>query len=695
MPPTTRSQAQRQRESEDHDMDDPPATPPSTPSSTPSDESNDDSSERRYREYTPDNMSDDREASPTRALVIRRLLEPGVPPKEKPCAICKDDFPEPTADCPYPAVRLPCNHYFCEECITHWLMDPWFDTCPCCRHVVIKYEPGTGLPESEDGEDENDPQQENTAPPAQNTALALPPDGPERIVALQREIFIRDEEIRLYNNAIRQAQQAPASRAPLRDITDAHEFRERPNNEENRQPQRMPLGELTNGSPTRNNPFQDAPRDAQRHQAIRDAERARANRANRINRVSLFQEHRNGGGGGGPIRGRHPLQDVTNASSPIQRSSPAFAGFDDIQPQQSGRGRTPVQAIPRTTTPSTPGGRSRLNRSRSPSRDLTDPRSYRARRAPIQLPQLRLPPGQLRALTPSDHGRRRASNRSAASSSIYTLAPSEPLSTGETVFTLAPEFPQVPQAPPTPAAAANDGVDAMIRSDARPGFFDAEALIPDRFARRRRRRRRRGELPNPDPELDSDSDSDSDDDDSDAETAGRRTPRAQPAAGSNVRRLLWSSRTSPTPTNPPRSVTPNLAPNLNATWTPLQGQTLTARISVARIRDQRQLLLNAIRFGGRGQAEEAFRAMVRVAEQQYDDGTVVAVAPLFRAFEQAGRDELVALARGQESGVANRMNSPLRRRRIYGGGDAGQVLRPEILDAVRRLARRVVNLLRG
>ncbi|KAB2572933.1 RING finger protein [Lasiodiplodia theobromae] len=694
MPPTTRSQAQRRRESEDHDMDDPPATPPSTPSSTPSDESNDDSSEERYREYTPDNMSDDREASPTRALVIERLLEPGVPPKEKPCAICKDDFPEPTADCPYPAVRLPCNHYFCKECITHWLMDPWFDTCPCCRHVVIKYEPGTGLPESEDGEDENDPQQENTAPPpAPNTALALPPDGPERIAALERELFIRNEEIRLYNNAIRQAQQAPASRAPLRDITDAREFRERPNNnEENRllPVQRIPLGDLTNGSPTRNNPFQDAPRDAQRHQAIRDAERARANRANRVNRVSLFQEHRNGGG---PIRGRHPLQDVTNASSPTQRSSPGFPGFDDIQPQQ--RGRPPVQAI-RPIRPSTPT-RSRLNRSRSPSRDLTDPRSYRSRRAPIQLPQLRLPPGQLRSLTPSDNGRgnggRRSSNRSAASSSVYTLAPSEPLSTGSTVFTLAPEFPAAPQAVPPGDVGANDDVhDTMIRSDARPSYFDA--LIPDRFARRR------GELPNPeDPGFNSDSDSDSD---SDAETAGRRTPRAQPA-GSNVRRLLWSSRTSPS--NPPqRSVSPspmpNLAPNLNATWTPLQGQTLTARISVARIRDQRQLLLNAIRFGGRGQAEEAFRAMVRVAEQQYDDGTVVAVAPLFRALEQAGRDELVALARGQESGVASRMNSPLRRRRIYGGGDGQQgqgqqVLRPEIVDAVRRLARRVVNLLRG
>lgn len=675
MPPLTRRQAQRQRESESDDIDNAPATPPSTPPSTPTDDSNDENSEENYREYTPDNMSDEREPSPTRALVIRRLLEAGVPDLEDQpiCTICQSDFPQPTADCPFPATKLPCDHFFCDECITHWLMDPWYDTCPVCRERVIKYEPGTGLPASGEGEDEDDAQQENTAP-AQNTALALTP-GQARIAALQREIFMRDEEIRLYNNAIRQAQQAPATRAPLRDITDAREFRERPN-EENR---RVPLGELTNGIPTfsRATTLQDSStRDAQRAQAIRDAERARANRANRAERVSLFQANPNGSG---PIRGRHPLQDVTNAS-PV-RSLFDEEDMADVQPQQSQRGRTPFQTIRvRPSTP--PPGRSRrlLNRSRSPVRgDPTDPRSYRARRAPIQLPQLRLPPGQLRSLTPSDHGRgdgrdgRRASNRSSsAASSVYTLAPSEPLSTGETVYTLAPEFP--------PAATANDG-DAMIRSDVRPGFFDAAAVIPDRFSR--------GD-PNPDPDSDSESDN------SDAETAGRRTPR--PAGSPAVRRLLWSRSSSVSPTPRAASIPRASANNLNATWTPLQGRTLTVQIDVARIRDQRALLLNAIRFAGRGQAEEAFRAMLRVAESADNNngsGSVVAVEPLFRAMEQAGRDELVALARGQRSGVANRMNSPLRRRRIYGGNNGVVVLRPEILDAVRRLARRMVNLLRG
>lgn len=679
MPPVTRRQAQRQGESENDDIDNPPATvpstpvtvpsmpvtvssmpvtvvptpatPPTTPPSTPTEDSNDESSEENFREYTPDDMIYiEREPSPTRLLVIERLLVPGVPNlKKNPlCMICLHDFPQPTPDCPHPTVRIPCGHYFCRECITHWLQDPWFDTCPVCRKEVITYQPGTGLPE---GEAENDAEQENAAP-------ALTPNQ-ARIAALEQAIFMNNEEIRLYNNYLREAQQAPGTRAPLRDITAMGEFHERPN-EENR---RVPLGELTNGIPTfsRATTLQDlTTRDAQRAQAIRDADRARANRATRIERMSsLFQASN----GGGPIRGRHPLQAVTNAS-PARSLLDVDEETPDVQPQQ--RGRTPFQTT--RVRPSTPPARSRFGRSRSPVHDLTNPRTYRSRRAPIQLPQL-LRPGQTRALTLSDHGRgdggRRISIRSTATAlSVYTLAPSEPLSTGETVFTLAPELPL--------AAAENDN-DAMLRSDVRPGFFDAEAMIPDRFSR--------GDDP--------DFESDSDDDGSDAETAGRRTPR--PAASSpGVRRLLWSRTGSPTPI--PRAAAIPGAANLNATWTPLQGYSTTVHIDVARLRSQRALLLNAIRFAGRGQAEEAFRAMLRVAEAS--DGRDVAVDPLFRAMAQAGHDELVALARTQASGVVNRMNSPLRRRRIFeAGGVVG--LRPEIVDAVRRLARRMVNLLRG
>lgn len=45
---------------------------------------------------------------------------------EKECSICQDEFKEP--------IRLPCNHIYCEQCISEWLDQE--TTCPMCRAQV-------------------------------------------------------------------------------------------------------------------------------------------------------------------------------------------------------------------------------------------------------------------------------------------------------------------------------------------------------------------------------------------------------------------------------------------------------------------------------------------------------------------------------------------------------------------------------
>lgn len=45
---------------------------------------------------------------------------------EKECAICQDELHDP--------VKLPCNHVFCDVCISEWLDEN--KTCPICRVTI-------------------------------------------------------------------------------------------------------------------------------------------------------------------------------------------------------------------------------------------------------------------------------------------------------------------------------------------------------------------------------------------------------------------------------------------------------------------------------------------------------------------------------------------------------------------------------
>jgi len=45
---------------------------------------------------------------------------------ENTCSICQDEMQQP--------ITLPCNHLFCEECVSEWFERE--KTCPICRSVV-------------------------------------------------------------------------------------------------------------------------------------------------------------------------------------------------------------------------------------------------------------------------------------------------------------------------------------------------------------------------------------------------------------------------------------------------------------------------------------------------------------------------------------------------------------------------------
>ena len=51
------------------------------------------------------------------------------------CAICQDSFSSMLGE---EVVRLPCDHFFCEDCVTQWLQTS--RTCPVCRTELVHVE---------------------------------------------------------------------------------------------------------------------------------------------------------------------------------------------------------------------------------------------------------------------------------------------------------------------------------------------------------------------------------------------------------------------------------------------------------------------------------------------------------------------------------------------------------------------------
>ncbi len=70
----------------------------------------------------------ERPARPVVLEPVRRVrLERHERPVDVECAVCMDTATDP--------VRVPCNHFFCEQCITSWFDISTERTCPVCRCV--------------------------------------------------------------------------------------------------------------------------------------------------------------------------------------------------------------------------------------------------------------------------------------------------------------------------------------------------------------------------------------------------------------------------------------------------------------------------------------------------------------------------------------------------------------------------------
>lgn len=61
------------------------------------------------------------------------------------CSICMSELKD--------SITTPCNHEFCNSCLTHWLMTK--DSCPMCRHTLGEKKE-QNYDEEEDEEEEDD-----------------------------------------------------------------------------------------------------------------------------------------------------------------------------------------------------------------------------------------------------------------------------------------------------------------------------------------------------------------------------------------------------------------------------------------------------------------------------------------------------------------------------------------------------------
>ena len=62
------------------------------------------------------------------------------------CSICMSELKD--------SITTPCNHEFCNSCLTHWLMTK--DSCPMCRHTLGEKKEQNYDDEEEEEEEEDD-----------------------------------------------------------------------------------------------------------------------------------------------------------------------------------------------------------------------------------------------------------------------------------------------------------------------------------------------------------------------------------------------------------------------------------------------------------------------------------------------------------------------------------------------------------